>query len=115
MRLPRPLSVNARSLLWDSHWILTVFIDLTHTYCIMVNLKCPPIYGRINGLREHDIVVGGVVVRARGCKCFGIALIRTASPCGNFEAVLLGQLLWYFDHIVAFARHVDVIKQWPLF
>jgi hypothetical protein len=91
------LSVDARSLLRDIHQILAAFIDLIRTYCspIMVNLKCPSMYGRIDGLREHDIVVGGVVVTDRQCKYFGIAPYRTALPCGNFEAVLPGRL-WYF-------------------
>jgi hypothetical protein len=64
MRWMRPLSVDARSLLYDNHQILTAFIDFIHTYCspicMMVNLKCPSMYGRINGLGEHYIVVGGV-------------------------------------------------------
>ena len=37
----------------------SVFIDLTHTYCgpiyMMLNSKCPFLYGGIDWMREHDI------------------------------------------------------------
>jgi hypothetical protein len=83
---------------------------------MMVNLKCPAIYGRIDGLRKHDIVGGQVVVRGGGRSArFGIAPYRITSPCGNFEAAL--PRLWYFYPIIhEFALHtyVDVTGQWPL-
>jgi len=96
MRWVQLLSVDARSLLRDIHQILIVFIDLARTYCspVMVNLKFPSIYGRIDGLRERDMVVGGVVMRSRQCKYFGIGPNRTALPCGNFGAVLPGRLCY---------------------
>jgi hypothetical protein len=110
MRWTRLLSADARSLLRDSHQMLTVFIHLTCTYCIMVNLECPSMYGRINGLREHDNVVGEVVVRGGCCKCFGITPNRIT--CVNFEAVPAKAYLNLIVH--DFALQVDVIGQWPL-
>jgi hypothetical protein len=73
MRWTRLLSVDARSLLRDSHQISTGLNDLTRTYCspMMVNLKCPSMYSMIGGMREHNIVVCEVV-RKGGRKCFGI-------------------------------------------
>ena len=68
MRWTQLLSADARDLLCDNNQILTAFIDFSHTYCspIMVNLiEYPPMYGRIDGLRKHDIVVGEIVVRGR--------------------------------------------------
>jgi hypothetical protein len=81
MRWTRLLSVDTRSLLRDSHQIPTSSKDLARTYCIpmIVNLKRAPMYGRTNRMREHDIVVGKVVVRG-GCKCFGITPNRITSP-----------------------------------
>jgi hypothetical protein len=64
---------------------------------MMVNLKCPAMYGSINGLGEHDIVVGEVVVRG-GSKRFGIALDRISSPCGNVEAVLPAEAMVFLFH-----------------
>ena len=78
----------------------------------MVNLKCPSIYSRINGLREHHIVVGEVVVR--GCKCFGIAPNRTVPPCGNFVVVSPESLGYFYLIIHTVAMHVDVIRRRPL-
>ena len=59
MRWTRPLRIDARSLLRDSHQILTAFIDFPRTFCgsMMVNLKYPIMYDRIFGVREHYIVV----------------------------------------------------------
>ena len=86
------LSVDARSLLREIHQILAAFIDFIRTYCgpIMVNLKCPSMYGRIDGLREHDIVVGGVVVRDRQWKNFGIVTIGQLYPVGILKLFCLG-------------------------
>jgi hypothetical protein len=56
--------------------------------CMMVNLKCPSLYDRVDGLREHDTIVDEVVVRGGGCKCFRNVLNRITSPCGNLEVVL---------------------------
>jgi hypothetical protein len=66
MRWTRLLSVDARSLLRDSHQILTAFIDFTRTYCspIILHLKCASMYDRIDRMREHDIAVRGVIVRS---------------------------------------------------
>jgi hypothetical protein len=67
MRWTRLLSVDARSLLRDSNQILTAFIDFTCTYCslIILHLKCASMYDRIGRMREHDIVVGGVIVKSK--------------------------------------------------
>jgi hypothetical protein len=112
MRWTQLLSVDSQSLLRDNHQVLTVFIDLIRTYFtpIIVNLKCPSMYGRIDRLREHDIVVGGVVVRGGCCKCFGITPNRIT--CVNFEAVPAKAYLNLIVH--DFALQVDVIGQWPL-
>jgi len=113
MRWTQLLAADPGSLLCDSIQILTAFIDFTRTYCgpVMVNLKYPSIYGRISGMREHDIVVAEVM--KRGCKCVGIAPNRITSRCGNCEAVLPGRL-WYFYLIVhQFALHVNIIRRRP--
>jgi hypothetical protein len=40
-------------------------------------MKCASKYGRIGGLREHDIVVGGIFVREGGYKTFVGKVIYT--------------------------------------
>ena len=85
------LSVDARSLLRDIHQILAAFIDFIRTYCspIMVNLKCPSVYCRIDGLREHDIVVGGAVVRDRQGN-LALRRIGLLYPVGIWKLFCLG-------------------------
>jgi len=62
------LAEDPGSLLCDSIQILTTFIYFTRTYCspIILNLKCASVYDRIDRMREHDIVAGGVIVRSEG-------------------------------------------------
>jgi hypothetical protein len=65
---------------------------------MMVNLKCPAMYGRINGLGEHDIVVGEIDVRRGRSKRVGIALDRITSSCGNVEAVLPAEAIVFLSY-----------------
>jgi hypothetical protein len=73
MRWTQLLAADPGSLLRGSNQILTAFIDFTRTYCspIMVNLKCPSVYGRIDPMREHNIVCRWSCCERQRVKYFG--------------------------------------------